>query len=139
MVSSPLRLVVVACSVLAACKSSPPDRPNGSSGIVSGRAAPDSSPNAEGQRSAFAEQTRARRPSTFSRVKVETIAEGFDQPWGVEVLADVRFIVTERSGAMRVVGKAGRVHPPLAGVPKVVARGQGGLSTSRSNRARATR
>ena len=133
MLSSPLRPVVAALCVVAACKSSPsghaPDRPpNGSSGgIVSGRAAPDSSPNAEGQKPAFTGQTRARPPSTFSRVKVETVAEGLDHPWGVEALADGRFIVTERAGTMRMIGKEGKVHPPLAGLPKVVAAGQGGL------------
>jgi glucose/arabinose dehydrogenase len=36
-------------------------------------------------------------------------------------------LVTERPGRLRVVGKDGRISAPLAGVPAVQARGQGGL------------
>ena len=36
-------------------------------------------------------------------------------------------LVTEREGRLRVVGKDGTVSAPLAGVPRVFARGQGGL------------
>jgi glucose/arabinose dehydrogenase len=42
-------------------------------------------------------------------------------------LPEGRFLVTERSGSMRVIDADGRVAPPLAGVPAVAARGQGGL------------
>jgi aldose sugar dehydrogenase len=35
--------------------------------------------------------------------------------------------VTERSGTLRLVSKDGKLSPPLSGVPKVVAMGQGGL------------
>src|SRR3712207_1326660 len=38
-----------------------------------------------------------------------------------------RLLVTERPGRMRLVGRDGRVSEPLAGVPAVEARGQGGL------------
>lgn len=57
---------------------------------------------------------------------VETLADGLDHPWGLAILPDGRFLVTERSGAMRIVDD-GVISPPLAGVPDVAARGQGGL------------
>lgn len=60
-------------------------------------------------------------------LKAVTVASGLDHPWAVAFLPQGRFLVTERPGRMRVVEADGRVGPPLAGVPKVVARGQGGL------------
>ncbi|CAL8981349.1 Aldose sugar dehydrogenase YliI [Rhodoplanes serenus] len=58
---------------------------------------------------------------------VHTVAEGLVHPWGLAVLPDRRLLVTERPGRLRLVGPDGRVSPPLAGVPPVLAQGQGGL------------
>ncbi len=58
---------------------------------------------------------------------LQAVATGLDRPWAVAFLPDGRFVVTEKAGRMRVVAADGRVGPPLAGVPEVVARGQGGL------------
>ena len=60
-------------------------------------------------------------------VKVETVAKGLENPWGLQFLPDGRMIVTERPGRIRIVGKDGKLSAPVAGVPKVHARGQGGL------------
>ncbi len=59
-------------------------------------------------------------------VKVETLATGLDHPWAAEVLPDGAYLVTERPGRMRLV-RDGKVSAPIAGVPAVYARGQGGL------------
>jgi glucose/arabinose dehydrogenase len=76
--------------------------------------------------SAVAEQTNA--PAAMaSRVKVETFAQGLENPWGLQFLPDGRLLVTERPGRMRLVGKDGKLSEPLAGVPKVDDDGQGGL------------
>jgi len=61
------------------------------------------------------------------KVRVETVARGLDHPWSVAFLPDGRYLVTERSGALRIVSKDGRLSPPLKGVPQVYAYGQGGL------------
>jgi glucose/arabinose dehydrogenase len=60
-------------------------------------------------------------------LKVETVAEGLVHPWGLAVLADGRMLVTERPGRLRLVGRDGTLSEALDGVPKVFARGQGGL------------
>lgn len=60
-------------------------------------------------------------------VRVETVAEGLERPWGMAFLPDGRKLVTERVGTLRLVSADGTVSPPLAGVPEVVAKGQGGL------------
>ena len=65
--------------------------------------------------------------SSAGPLRVETIARGLDHPWGLAFLPDGRMLVTERPGRLRLVGRDGTLSPPLAGVPKVFARGQGGL------------
>lgn len=60
-------------------------------------------------------------------VRVETVATGLVNPWGLQFLPDGRMLVTERPGRLRIVGKDGRLSPPIEGVPAVYARGQGGL------------
>src|SRR4051812_46918141 len=60
-------------------------------------------------------------------LQAETVAKGLVHPWAVAGLPDGRFLVTERPGRMRVIERDGRIGPPIAGVPEVAARGQGGL------------
>lgn len=73
----------------------------------------------------FAEPTQAIRTQKVT-VKVETIATGLEHPWAVAVLPDGAYLVTERPGRMRLI-RDGKVSDPIAGVPEVYARGQGGL------------
>jgi aldose sugar dehydrogenase len=62
-----------------------------------------------------------------ARVRMQTVAEGLSHPWGLAFLPDGGMLVTERDGQLRVVSPDGTLSPPLAGVPEVDARGQGGL------------
>lgn len=75
---------------------------------------------------AAAEQTRAPALSA-TPVQVETVASGLDQPWGLQFLPDGRFLITEKSGQLRIVTADGKISAPLANVPKVLYAGQGGL------------
>jgi len=61
------------------------------------------------------------------KIKVETVADGLDHPWGMAFLPDGRLLVTEQSGDLRIMSADGALSEPLSGVPKVVAKGQGGL------------
>ena len=58
--------------------------------------------------------------------KVTTVARGLVHPWGLAFLPDGRMLVTERPGRLRIVTN-GKLSAPLAGVPRVLAQGQGGL------------
>jgi len=71
--------------------------------------------------------TNAPPPAEPSRIKVESIAQGLDHPWGLQFLPDGRMLVTERPGRLRIVSKDGKLSKPIAGVPEVAAIGQGGL------------
>jgi glucose/arabinose dehydrogenase len=60
-------------------------------------------------------------------IEVVAVAGGLEHPWGLAFLPDGRMLVTERPGRLRVVAADGTLSAPLAGVPAVYARGQGGL------------
>jgi len=66
-------------------------------------------------------------PSSIGNLNVETVARGLDHPWSLAFLPDGRMLVTERPGRLRIVSKDGKISPPVGGVPKVAASGQGGL------------
>ena len=61
-----------------------------------------------------------------------TVAAGLQNPWALAFLPatgsePARMLVTEKAGRLRIVSAEGRVGEPVAGVPVVDARGQGGL------------
>ncbi|WP_448584906.1 PQQ-dependent sugar dehydrogenase [Thermaurantiacus sp.] len=58
---------------------------------------------------------------------VAVFARGLEHPWGLAFLPDGRLLVTERPGRLRLVSPRGEVSPPIPGVPRVAAVGQGGL------------
>lgn len=60
-------------------------------------------------------------------IRVETVAEGLEHPWGLAFLPDGTMLVTERPGFLRLVTPEGKVGEAIYGVPEVDARGQGGL------------
>lgn len=69
----------------------------------------------------------AEYPSEKGPVQVEQMVGGLEHPWALAFLPDGQgLLITERPGRLRLfVG--GRLSEPLGGLPKVYARGQGGL------------
>jgi glucose/arabinose dehydrogenase len=85
-------------------------------------------PNGQGQKPAFEDQTRVMEQKLGVAFEVVTVSEGLANPWGLAFLPDGKMLVTERPGRLRVVSADGRqVSEPVAGLPAVDARGQGGL------------
>src|SRR5438105_615363 len=77
---------------------------------------------------AFAGQTEAPRPTKASApFKTETIATGLTGAWAMAFLPSGNILITENSGAMRIVHRDGFVSAPLAGVPAVKAVAAQGL------------
>src|SRR5687767_11379819 len=104
---------------------------NTSGGDTSGREANNPpvetrTPNTD-YKPAFAGQTRAPGVTTNTAYKGTIITSSLNHPWGIALLPDGRFLVTEKGGTMRIVTTAGAVGQPIAGVPAVNDRGQGGL------------
>jgi glucose/arabinose dehydrogenase len=61
-------------------------------------------------------------------LQVTTLAKGLEHPWSLAFLPDrTGMLVTERPGHLRVVSVDGNISDPIDGVPKVWAKGQGGL------------
>ncbi|MCC6172269.1 MAG: PQQ-dependent sugar dehydrogenase [Gammaproteobacteria bacterium] len=60
-------------------------------------------------------------------LRVVTVAEGIEMGWAFQFLPGGDLLVTERPGRLRRVGADGRIGAPIAGVPRVEYRGQGGL------------
>jgi len=61
-------------------------------------------------------QTRASVPARTEAFTVDTVASGLNGA-NFRFLPDGRIIVAERDGRIRLVGKAGTLSPPLAGMP----------------------
>jgi aldose sugar dehydrogenase len=94
---------------------------------VTAKAPPTGAANGTGQTPAFSGQTRAPAPATLSKISVQTVTDELSGPWGVEALRDGRFVVTQKSGTMRVVNTDAEVLEPIDGLPQVASSGQGGL------------
>ena len=78
--------------------------------------------------SALAQDRSAAINSEKHAFRVVTLLQGLEYPWSVAFLPDGRMLVTERAGRLRLVGQDLRLDPkPIAGLPDVVATGQGGL------------
>ena len=84
-------------------------------------------PNGLEQKPAFAGQTDAPEKKSGVAFDIVTVASGFENPWGVAFLPNGKMLVTERPGRLRVVTADGTLSTPVAGLPAVDARGQGGL------------
>jgi aldose sugar dehydrogenase len=57
---------------------------------------------------------------------IETVVKGLENPWSVDFLPDGRILATEKPGRLRII-ENGHLSEPVKGVPKVSAKGQGGL------------
>ena len=59
--------------------------------------------------------------------RIDTLATGLQNPWGMAFLPDGRILIVERPGRLRIF-EDGQLHPdPVSGLPPVWSHGQGGL------------
>lgn len=76
---------------------------------------------------AFAGQTRAPGVKTKTAISATVISTDLKNPWGLCVLPDGRFLITEKGGDMRILKANGQADKKITNLPAVVAQGQGGL------------
>lgn len=77
---------------------------------------------------AFEGQTRVAGIKTQTPFTTSVVTDKLDAPWGIESLPDGRLLINENPGKMRIVDPiTGNISEPIAGVPEVDDRGQGGL------------
>jgi aldose sugar dehydrogenase len=113
-------IVLVAAVAFAACSASDSESQTGAAGVAQG------APNTD-LRPALPGQTRAPEARSGVSINSEIITRGLNKPWALEFLPDGRVLITEQPGTLRVVTREGAISSPIAGVPTVDARGQGGL------------
>ena len=83
--------------------------------------------NDPNQKPAVAGQTDAPEKKSNVAFDVVQVAEGLQNPWSLAFLPGGKMLVTERPGRLRVVSADGVLSEPVAGLPELVAGGQGGL------------
>lgn len=132
-----LVLIVLMMTVSATCAQNP--RETSRCAAVETAAA-----NAPEQKPAFPGQTRACAVKSEAAFEVTVVAKGLDRPWAVEPLPKGDFLITEKSGNLRIVSAKGEIGQPISGLlpvnqsgvssvsgqgglPPITARGQGGL------------
>jgi glucose/arabinose dehydrogenase len=76
---------------------------------------------------AFTGQTRIGSVTTETPYQATIVTSSLVAPWGITVLPDGRFIITEKGGTMRIVTGTGTIGSALTGIPAVNDAGQGGL------------
>lgn len=76
---------------------------------------------------AFEGQTRIAGIRTMTAYKAEVLDRSLNKPWGIAVLPDGRFLITEKKGVMRIASASGTVGESITGIPAVNSAGQGGL------------
>ncbi|MBU1520527.1 MAG: PQQ-dependent sugar dehydrogenase, partial [Alphaproteobacteria bacterium] len=124
-----MRLIVLAAStslliLAAACGANGESAPASSQAGAALETRPANNPD---QQPAFPGQTRARGVKTDVALSHSVVASGLTHPWGLALMPDGRWLVTEKPGRLRIITAEGQVGEPVQGLPRVDARGQGGL------------
>jgi aldose sugar dehydrogenase len=94
---------------------------------VIGRPLETRDPVGPNQKPAFVGQTRAPAIRTRTDVQATVVARGLNHPWALAFLPKGRMLITEKPGSMRIVSAAGEVGAPIANVPAVLYKSDGGL------------
>jgi len=76
---------------------------------------------------AFTGQTRISGVKTTSAYEGKLLTSDLKSPWGIAMLPDGRFLITEKRGMMRIATPEGQVSAEITGLPEVNPAGQGGL------------
>lgn len=96
-------------------------------GTPTGKPVLTADPNAQSQKPAFPEQTRAQEYRSAFSVQTQLITSRLNLPVGMAHLPDGRWLIAEKSGKLVTVTTKGVISTPIQGMPAVVNSDQGGL------------
>lgn len=121
---------VLLSALLLACSTST-NTPNATNESVSNDSAKNPpvetrDPNTD-YKPAFAGQTRIGGVKTSTPFEGTVLTDDLEKPWGIAVLPDGRFLITQKEGTLRIVTQQGNVSAPITGLPPVNSSAQGGL------------
>jgi aldose sugar dehydrogenase len=121
-------IALVASFTLSACGASGPTQTDNKGTAAGDSITPVETRSANTNYSpAFPGQTRIGGVRTRSAFQVTAISTELNHPWGIALMPDGRFLITEKGGTMRIATAAGKISAPINGLPKVNSSGQGGL------------
>ena len=63
----------------------------------------------------------------WAQFETELVAEGLEHPWALAFLPESGYLVTERVGRLRKISPDGELSEPIAGLPDIFVKSQGGL------------
>lgn len=112
---------------LASCGQSGSKGTGGAAGDSSLAPVETKAANAPDYKPAFPGQTRIAGVKTAMAYEGKVLTSDLKNPWGITVLPDGRFLVTQKKGTMRIVSPDGTVSDSITGIPPVNSKGQGGL------------
>lgn len=76
---------------------------------------------------AFLGQTRIAGVKTTTPYTSKVLTDGLKGPWGITTLPDGRFLITQKSGVMKIASADGTLSGDITGLPPVNNKSQGGL------------
>ena len=68
---------------------------------------------------AFAGQTRINAVKTKTPITATIINKKLENPWGISVMPDGRFLITQKGGTMVILQANGTLVKTITGLPKV--------------------
>ncbi len=75
----------------------------------------------------FKGQTRISGVKTTTPYSFTVLNSALDHPWGITILPDGRFLISEKTGSMSILTADGKTKKKVTGFPTVNSEGQGGL------------
>jgi len=118
-------LLIVTATSIVACNTSSSNADDHSSNDSS-RGVETRPPNST-YKPAFAGQTRITAVRTSAPFEGKVLTSDLKNPWGITLLPDGRFLITQKAGTMRIATTEGKLGEEITGLPPVNSGGQGGL------------
>ena len=119
-------LVLISATCFIACNTGSSNTDNTSPNKDSSKGVETKPPNST-YKPAFPGQTRITAVKTKTDWEGKVLTTDLKNPWGITVLPDGRFLITQKGGTMRIATTDGKLSEEITGLPTVNSNGQGGL------------